>query len=158
MTYRMTDLPTRLQSRIMPSPDGCWLWTGALSVGYGSLGGSNALGSGSSLVHRTVYELLVGPIPAETPVLHHRCEQRACSNPLHLEPTTQMGNMRYAAGYKGGKCPNGHIPDEDTGCRLCHKQLNRARSLATSRLKDRHPEEYAEIYAEILDLIRKGEL
>jgi hypothetical protein len=45
------------------------------------------------LVHRDVYEQLVGPIP-EGLVLDHLCRNRSCCNPAHLEPVTTAENVR----------------------------------------------------------------
>lgn len=65
---------------------GCWDWIGPLDrYGYGRKGNDKA--------HRYVYELLRGPIPAGM-VLHHRCENRRCVNPAHLEPLTNTENIR----------------------------------------------------------------
>ena len=42
-------------------PDECWLWTGALSRGYGNL----VIGhSGNRYAHRVAWELMVGPYPS----------------------------------------------------------------------------------------------
>lgn len=39
------------------------------------------------------YELLVGPIPPDTPVLRHVvCRNPACCNPAHLKPGTKADN------------------------------------------------------------------
>ena len=43
------------------------------------------------VVHRLVYELLVGMIPTEY-VLDHLCRNRRCCNPEHLEPVTMREN------------------------------------------------------------------
>lgn len=44
------------------------------------------------MVHRLLYTLLVGPIPDEL-VLDHKCKDRACCNPSHVEPVTQKVNV-----------------------------------------------------------------
>lgn len=68
---------TRLGALIEPHPLGCWLWTGPTNeAGYGT-------STNGKLVHRLVYEILVGPIPARR-VLHHDCRVRHCCNPKHL--------------------------------------------------------------------------
>lgn len=75
-------------------PDGCWLWTGALAMGYGvTVLGFKAEGTQrKAQVHRLMYEWFVGPIP---PGLHidHLCRVRRCCNPSHLEPVTQRENL-----------------------------------------------------------------
>jgi predicted nucleic acid-binding Zn ribbon protein len=80
----MTPVPSRLNiSRLHPSqrtgyvvnPDtGCWDWQRGL----------NATGYPWGYAHRKFYERLVGPIP-EGHDVHHKCRNRACVNPDHLE-------------------------------------------------------------------------
>jgi hypothetical protein len=63
----------------------CWMWQlGKNKAGYGSIrrGGSN-----STPAHRWYYEQLFGPIPAGLE-LHHRCENKTCVNPQHLQILT----------------------------------------------------------------------
>lgn len=91
----------------------CWRWTGYTDRdGYGRLGGA--------LVHRVVYRLLVGPIPAERPQLDHvaewGCTSRACCWPGHLEPVTPRVNVlrsRSWAAVNAAKteCIHGHPYD-----------------------------------------------
>jgi len=83
--------------RINPNgPGGCWIWTGPLSEqGYG-WSGINLPGPHSGLVHRIVYEILVGPIP-EDHDLHHECGVVACCNPDHLTPLTHADHMAHHA-------------------------------------------------------------
>jgi hypothetical protein len=75
----------------MPEPNtGCWLWLGSDSGnGYGKV----SIDGKDMMVHRVVYELLVGPIP-DGLVLDHipRCRCRRCCNPDHLEPVTIQVN------------------------------------------------------------------
>lgn len=61
---------------------GCLLWTGPPdSAGYGCLGVTSRK---IARVHRLAYQLLHGPIPKGSHV-HHRCGQKLCVNPGHLE-------------------------------------------------------------------------
>lgn len=87
---------------------GCWPWAGALNNnGYGQFntGGPEGL----AYAHRWSYEHFVGAIP-EGLTLDHLCHthdrecpgglacpHRRCVNPDHLEPVTQVENMRRAA-------------------------------------------------------------
>ena len=43
------------------------------------------------VVHRVLWELLVGPIEPGL-LLDHKCRVRACCNPAHLEPVTPRTN------------------------------------------------------------------
>lgn len=80
-----------LLRRITPGPGGCWIWTGAVDGrGYGHVGRSRNYGMERKdwIVHRLVYELAVGPVPAGYDI-HHICEVRRCIYPKHLEPVTR---------------------------------------------------------------------
>lgn len=89
---RVTPRPT--EDRFWEKVDGsgdCWEWTGTRqTMGYGSFW---VLGQGKRLAHRVAYELLVGPI-AEGRELDHRCRNRICVNPDHLEPVSHRENVR----------------------------------------------------------------
>jgi hypothetical protein len=67
----------------------CWNWTGGkTNDGYGK-----TYSSGNRLMaHRLSYETYVGEIPSGMTV-HHKCANRACCNPDHLELATQRDNM-----------------------------------------------------------------
>lgn len=84
--------PVPLWDRIEKT-ETCWLWLGTIdSDGYGVLGD----GQGKNVkAHRTVYELVVGPIPAGL-TLDHLCAMKHCVNPAHLEPVTFAENARRA--------------------------------------------------------------
>jgi len=78
-----------LLRRVTPGPGGCWIWTGAIDgKGYGNVGRMNHGARKNWIVHRLVYELAVGPIPAGHDV-HHVCEVKRCIFPKHLEPVTR---------------------------------------------------------------------
>jgi hypothetical protein len=68
----------------------CWEWRGSLNnSGYGFV----YFDGKSQAAHRVAYALTKGPI-AEGFELDHRCRNRACCNPDHLEPVTREENMR----------------------------------------------------------------
>ncbi len=83
----------------------CWIYEGPrFKDGYGKA-------PGGKLVHREVYEALVGSIPPGLEI-DHLCRNRACYNPLCLEPVTHAENMRRSKPWSYQKrkteCPSGH--------------------------------------------------
>lgn len=78
---------------------GCLLWTGACNddgYPYVSVGGR------MTGAHRVVYEALVGPLARGEPV-HHRCGNRRCVLPEHLQAATVATNnleMLARQGYE----------------------------------------------------------
>lgn len=133
-----------IRARVDVTAEGCWLWTGAkLASGYGSVRWQGR----ARVVHRVMYELEVGPIPAGLQ-LDHLCRVRACCNPTHLEPVTQAENVRRGHGFAGlnaskAECPSGHAytpentyrrPSAPTTreCRIC-RRVNRARHYLRER-------------------------
>lgn len=76
----------RALSRITRSEEGCWIWPGWKNTGgYGVIKRGDGL---IAMVHRVVYEALVGEIP-DGNHLHHLCHTKACVNPAHLEPLSK---------------------------------------------------------------------
>lgn len=64
-----SELPDRITRRLVIDENGCWLWTGYTDPrGYGRCNRIDA--PGRALVHRVVYEALVGTI-ADGLVLDH---------------------------------------------------------------------------------------
>lgn len=88
----------------------CWLWTGAISHGYGAfnVGRLNSVAGRTRRAHRIAWALTNGPAP-EGMDLCHRCDVRACCNPGHLFVGTRRDNMldcvakdRHACGDRHG--------------------------------------------------------
>jgi len=78
---------TAIGRRVTPRPDGCWIFDGKpdeyTMVTSGPKDTTGPRGA-RELAHRWVYRILVGEIP-EGRVLHHRCFNKGCVNPHHLE-------------------------------------------------------------------------
>lgn len=106
--------------------DGCWVWTGSKTSGYGRI----YLDKSQKFVHRVSYEHYVGPIP-EGKHIDHLCRNRSCFNPDHLEPVTPQENTLRgesvgAKAVRSGACGRGHARESwgvkrgpRTECRLC---------------------------------------
>lgn len=77
-----------LRRRSIDPQTKCWNWVGGLVAGYGML----TINGSGSLVHRVAYALWVGPIPPSETV-HHRCGNRLCFNPEHLQLATHRENV-----------------------------------------------------------------
>ena len=108
----------------------CWNWKwGKGNTGYGRL----YVDGKRVMAHRHYYEIFVGPIPKGL-VIHHKCHNKACVNPEHLEVKTRKENVLEADGIMARNarkthCPSGHAyttkntyinRDGKRYCRKCH--------------------------------------
>lgn len=99
--------------------DTCWLWTGPTSQGYGNF----CQYSVSILAHRYSFMCLGGVIP-KGKILHHKCKNRLCVNPEHLEVTTRALHSDGAITMHRSitHCPRGHeYTIENTALNNNHK-------------------------------------
>ena len=68
----------------------CWLWIGYCNVrhGYGQFSYEGKIWR----THRLMYLHCNGELPEEPLVVRHKCSNRNCCNPEHLEPGTKSQN------------------------------------------------------------------
>lgn len=112
----------------------CWMWTGTMQGRYGQ---HNANGT-QYLAHRYIYEQTYGPLP-KGHVAHHKCENRPCVRPTHLEPKTHLehAHLHHPREIKEF-CDHGHeMTPENTAirfakrgkeqrrCRICERESGR---------------------------------
>ena len=114
---------------VLPGTD-CLLWVGVIDkYGYGKL----TVKGKNKFVHRLMYELCTGEIPAGM-TIDHLCRTKNCINPSHLEVVTAAENKSRG---KKARCLRGHeYTPENTkkeprgrSCRTCNR-MNDARRRA----------------------------
>ena len=85
-------LAERFWSKVKKASENeCWLWTGAISGGYGNIKD----GTKVAKAHRVAYELTKGSVPDGLCVCHS-CDVPLCVNPKHLWLGTNKQNTNDA--------------------------------------------------------------
>ncbi len=103
--------------------DDCWVWIrGCFSDGYGAFG----LDGKTRRAHRVAYEFSYGVILSSDQLLHHKCGNKLCVNPRHMEMTNQIDHVDSAIFGNKQKthCPHGH---EYTSGNICWNRRGTSR-------------------------------
>lgn len=141
-------LVDRLFSRI-DRPNGfaeCWLWTGHQDRGgYGEI----TVMYRKMRVHRLMYTLTLGPIP-EGLELDHLCRNRACCNPLDLEPVTHAVNTSRGERALKTHCVAGHPFNELNTVHLTVRGRPTRQCVTCRRARSRAA------YRRLAELLRNG--
>jgi hypothetical protein len=94
-------------------PNGCWEWTAGRSPkGYGTV----VDGGKTQRTHRVAWKAVNGAIP-DGLIVRHKCDNRPCCNPDHLELGTLVDNNRdrdeRGRGAKGEGIAQAKLTDDD---------------------------------------------
>jgi hypothetical protein len=117
MTGIVRPILERFEAKFIPEPNsGCWLWTSAVnSGGYGTF---SIRHSKSVMAHRFAYEIYKSEIPHGLEV-DHRCFNRQCVNPDHLDAVSRKINVHRALYHRVVEPAKKVIPK--THCRRGHE-------------------------------------
>ncbi|MFI6791876.1 HNH endonuclease signature motif containing protein [Nonomuraea sp. NPDC050383] len=82
----------RWLAKVVPTPDGHWLWPEApKGCPYPKLGVTLDGRQTTEYAHHVAYRWAYGALP-EGRVVHHTCGLRLCSNPEHLQAVDAVAN------------------------------------------------------------------
>lgn|SRR5208282_6156582 len=143
----------RFEKKFTKDLFGCWEWKAACGgKGYGYFSIKRKV----RLAHRVSWTIYRGSIPDGLHI-DHKCRNKACVNPDHLDPVSQAENNHRVLlrGYHGSlvktHCPRDHPYDETNTrwyqgrrfCRACaREQSKRWHNANRETVNARHREKY----------------
>ena len=94
----------RILDRVKVDPESeCWVWQGPTSgEGRGGGYGRMSLNSQTVATHIVVYTHFHGYVPGKRQV-DHKCRNRLCCNPEHLELVSHLQNQRRRVKHQSRK-------------------------------------------------------
>jgi hypothetical protein len=98
----------------------CWLWTGDTWKGYGK----TAYKGKKWMAHRLSYTFYVEEIDPTT-VIHHKCANRTCCNPDHLQAVSHIDNVAEMMGRTAYKKEIKQLKQENAKLRAAVKKLEK---------------------------------
>jgi len=121
--------PENVYSMIsMPTMTGCWLWKGCTVKGYGHVGYERKY----YRVHRLIFSWNTGKQIPDGCDLHHKCGNKSCCNPLHLEVLTKSQHSKIQPSTTKTHCKHGHVyTEQNTG----RTREGRRKCITCSRLR-----------------------
>jgi len=112
-------------------PDGCWIWTGALSTeGYGRVYWEKTR---YNIAHRVAYQIAFDDIPEKMLVLH-KCDNTLCVNPSHLFLGTHQDNMNDMKAKGRARGASDQEGEDNFAAKLSREIVIRIRFLYSSKL------------------------
>lgn len=104
---------------------GCWEYRGYRDPdGYGRVAARVDGQSITRIVHRVMYQYLVGEFPDDRPMGLHHCDNPPCANPAHIHPGTHEQNMREMV--ERGRSTRGRSMRFRTHCPNDHEYTERS--------------------------------
>jgi hypothetical protein len=114
---KVEDQRTLFWPKVHRVPDGCWKWTGAKTgSGYGNFADWRK----ARTAHKFLWRNIMGLPYPKGYELHHKCGNRACVNPAHLELLTRSEHKKLHLTLSPRKlkthCSRGHEFTPENTC------------------------------------------
>jgi hypothetical protein len=143
---KYTTIEEYLTKRSKRHESGCIIWVGSKTWGgYGTAKWRDQNTIVATTAHRAAYQAFVGPIPDGLEI-DHKCKNRLCINPDHLEAVTHYENVQRSSVAGRTHCKYGHLFDRMNtfiksngmkSCRACNarrqRELRAKKSSPTTR-------------------------
>jgi hypothetical protein len=108
--------------------DGCWGWIGTIQCGYPKIS--------SQLMHRWMLEQKLGRKLQRHEQCRHKCGNRTCTNPDHLEVGSNSDNQKDRRGHHGGKFGPSYLFTTDQEIQIAKEY--KAGGISYTKLAQKH--------------------